>query len=243
MALFARHKPEPEIPPVSWDGTPWFTVTDVLRPGTLTRKPVKGERAVRAATTHEGVRYFAPAVLLVADGAEQPAYELYAATRPESLLCSLTPEKSGARYRVSDSGGTELGLLHRTPPAKRAIQHGWWLQQPGRPDIVARYNWARGSAKDIAARGKEKVVRGAGAVVGGVVDSVLSLGVEGDARGGPSNEGWPVTWRAEGEAEPEVLVCRYLEDFADIRTYHPRASWLDRRLALALAVVREGTKG
>lgn len=233
--MFGRRKTEPDVPPVPWDRAGWFTVGEVLRAGSLTRKPLTGPRAIRMPSTHDGVRYHAPAVLVADDGGETPSYALYDAVRPTELVCALTPEKSGARYRVTADGGAELGLVHRTPAARRTVQHGWWLQQPGRPDAVARYHWARGSAKEIATRGKDNVVRGAGAVVGSVVDSVLSLGVEGDARTS-SYESRPVTWRAEGDDEPVVLTCEQLEG---VKAYLPQASWLDRRLAFALAVLRE----
>jgi hypothetical protein len=233
--VFGRRKNEPEVPPVPWDRVGRFTVGEVLRPGTLTRKPLTGPRAIRVPSTHDGVRYHAPSVLVSGTGSEAPSYELYDATRPTEPVCTLTPEKAGARYRVTDAGGAELGLVHRTLPARRTVEHGWWLQQPGHPDVVARYHWARGSAKEIATRGKENVVRGAGAVVGGVVDSVFSLGVDGDARTG-SHRPRPVTWRAEGDEEPVVLTCEHLEDG---KVYRPQASWLDLRLAFALAVLRE----
>ncbi|MCX4882832.1 hypothetical protein [Streptomyces sp. NBC_00847] len=160
--MFGRKQAEPVIEPVPWERAGWFAVTGMVRQATLRRKKLTGQRAVRVATAQGGVRYFAPVALISATEDEIPSYTLYEATRPESLLCSLTPEKRGARYRVTDGQGAELGLAHRTPAAKRTIQHSWWLQQPGHADIVARYHWARGSAKDVAERGKENVVRGAG---------------------------------------------------------------------------------
>jgi len=184
---------------------------------------------------HDGVRYFAPAVLVCPSEDQTPSYRLYDATEPSALLCTLTPEKGGARYRVTDAQGTELGLARRTPAAKRTIQHSWWLQQPGRSDIVARYHWARGSAKQVARRGKETAGRVAGEVVEGVIDSVLSFGAE-DTRAGGSYTPKPVTWREAGQEDSVVLTSGHMEG---ISTYLPQASWLDRRLAFALAVLRE----
>ncbi|MGW3494251.1 hypothetical protein [Streptomyces sp. NPDC001020] len=231
--MFGRGKREPEIEPIPWDRAGGFVVTDVVRQATLRRKVLRGPRAVRVATMHDGVRYFAPAVLVHGSEDETPSYDLYDAREPTVLLCSLAPEKGGARYRVTDAQGAELGLAHRTPAAKRTIQHSWWLQQPGHPDIVARYHWARGSAKDVAKRGKETAGRVAGEVVEGVIDSLLSFGAE-DA--GKSHTSKPVTWRMVGQEESVVLTSGHVEG---IRTYRPEVSWLDRRLAFALAVLRE----
>ncbi|WP_327430820.1 hypothetical protein [Streptomyces sp. NBC_01236] len=239
MAMFGKKKDEPVVQPVSWTGGHWFMVGDVARPAAFRRKALTGPRAVRMPDTQEGVRYYAPVALVTqtpGTDEESASYELYDATEPGALLCALSPEKGGARYRVTDAQGEELGLVRRTPAAKRTIQHGWWLQQPGHPDIVARYHWAKGSAKDIATRGKETAVRGAGALVEGVVDSVLSFGAEGGDQASPSRTHKPVTWRAEGEEETVVLTSGHVEG---VRTYVPVASWLDHRLAFALAVLRE----
>ncbi|MFI6490632.1 hypothetical protein [Streptomyces sp. NPDC050564] len=241
MGILGRKKDEPTIDPVPWAGSggpDWFTIGDVLRPATFRRKALTGERAVRVPTMRDGVRYFVPAALVSsADGAhsEPPSYELHEAAQPGNLLCALTPVKGGARYRVTDAQGDELGLVCRTPAAKRTIQHGWWLQQPGHPDIVARYHWAKGTAKEIATRGKEKAVRAAGQLVGSVVDSVLSFGAEGGDQSS-SYTPKPVTWRTEGDEETVVLTLGHLEG---VTVYQPHADWLDRRLAFALAVVRE----
>ncbi|MFD4545642.1 hypothetical protein [Streptomyces sp. NPDC058466] len=234
--MFARKKDEPSVEPVSWNGAGWFVIGDVVRPAASRRKALTGPWAVRVPDIQEGVRYYAPTALVSRSDGEVPSYELYEASEPGGSLCSLTPLKGGARYRVTDAQGQEVGVVHRTPAAKRAVQHGWWLQQPGHPDIVARYRWATGSAKEIAARGREKAARGAGGLVGGVVDSVFGLGAEGGDQSGGSYTPKPVTWRAEGEDEAVVLTSGHTEGF---RTYVLVASWLDRRLAFAMAVLRE----
>ncbi len=242
MAVFGRKRDDPVVEPVPWEGTGGvggFVVGDVLRPAAFRRKALTGERAVREPTMRDGVRYFAPAAVVTRLGEaddRSPSYELHAAVEPGGApLCVLTPVSRGTAYRVTGADGTELGHVHRTSAAKRAVQHGWWLRQPGHPEIVARYHWARGSAKDIAARGREKAVRGAGALVSGVVDSVAGLGAEGgDQR---STHVWkPVTWRTGDEEEDLVLTSDHLDG---VRVHHPHAPWLDRRLAFALAVLRE----
>ncbi|MFR0358994.1 hypothetical protein [Streptomyces sediminimaris] len=233
--MLGRRKPEPVVEAVPWERVALFSVTDLVRPSTLRRKKLTGQPAVRVATMVGGVRHFAPSVLVSATREEIPSYALYDATRPETPVCSLSPEKGGARYRVVDASGTELGLIHRTPAAKRTIQHGWWLQQPGHADVVARYHWAKGGVKDVAERGVDTVVRGAGKLVEGVVDSVLSFGAA-DTGAGGSYVPRPITWIAEGDEEPVALTAGHVDG---IRTYAPRASWLDRRLAFALGVLRE----
>lgn len=132
------------------------------------------------------------------------------------------PGEGGARYRVTDGQGQELGLVHRTLAAKRTIQHNWWLQQPGHPDIVARYHWAKGTVKEIATRGKEKAVRGAGQLVEGVVDSVLSFGAE-DVDNGSRYTPKPVTWRAGGEEQDVALTSGHVEGSGP--TCPTRAGW------------------
>ncbi|MFF9817090.1 hypothetical protein [Streptomyces sp. NPDC014006] len=215
-----------------WNGPEWFTVGTVARHGSLRRKDLTGPLAVRVPSTQDGIRYHAPAALVTASADETPSYRLQDATQPAVTVCVLMPEKGGARYRVTGAQGEELGLVHRTPAAKRAVQHNWWLRQPGHPDVVARYHWARGSARDVVERGKVNVVRGAGAVVEGVVDSLLSFGAEDDSAGRPHTPK-PVTWRADDE------VALTSEQLGHVRAYLPKAVWLDRRLAFALAVLRQ----
>jgi hypothetical protein len=234
--VFGRKKETPTIDPVHWDSVGWFVVGSVVRPSTLRRKALTGQRAVRVPTAVADVRYFAPAVFIVQADEDVPSYELYEAEGAQRLLCTVAPvtgEKGGERYRVLDGRRQELGLVHRTPAAKRTVQHGWWFKQSGHPDIVARYHWAKGSAKEIAERGKDTAVREAGQLVGGVVDSVLNFGAEGGDRAS-TRAAKPVTWRADEEV---AMTAGHLEG---IRTYMPQASWLDRRLAFALALLREG---
>ncbi|WP_326694241.1 hypothetical protein [Streptomyces sp. NBC_01766] len=237
MAFGRRKDPEPTVEPVAWDSADWFVISAVERPATLRRKAVTGPRCVRTRVVEPGVELYAPAVFIAQPDPETKAYELYPALDPRTLLCALAPVKGGRggeRYRVTDGQGQELGTVHRTGATKRTVQHAWWLEQPGHPDIVARYHWAKGSAKDVRERGASAVVRGAGQLAESVVDSLILGGSE----GGDSStyESKPVTWRA---GETEVALTSGHTDKA-VRTYTPRASWLDRRLALALAVLREG---
>ncbi|WP_432166770.1 hypothetical protein [Streptomyces sp. bgisy031] len=218
----------PLVEPVTWEGVRWFVVTDMERAAAFPRKPVKGRLAVRVPTTAAGVRHFAPAAYVLGGGEDGGPYELREAGGAQRLVCTVTA--AGDAHVVTDAAGAELGHVHRTPAVKRTVQHGLWLRQPGRPDAVARYHWAKGSAKDIVTRGRDGAVRGAGALVGGVVDSVLSLGAEGGDRSS-TRAAKPVTWRA---GEETVLTQGYVDG---VKSYVPQAGLLDLRLAFALAVL------
>ncbi len=233
--MFGRKREDPQIAPVPWDTEGPFVIGDVVRPTAFRQKGLSGRRAVRMSVTLDGVRYFAAAAYVERRVPEVRSYQLYDARRAQELLCTIAPVSGGGggeRYEVRDQAGRELGLVFRTAAAKRAVQHGWWLRQPGHPDIVARYHWARGSAKDIAARGREAGVRGAGGLVAGVVDSVITGDTAADSRSSvrPTK---PVTWRADD------MVALTAGHTQGIKSYTPQASWLDRRLAFALAVLRQ----
>ncbi|MFJ2608845.1 hypothetical protein ACIQOU_21145 [Streptomyces sp. NPDC091279] len=224
------------LEPVPWERADWFVVTETVRLSTFRRKKLTGPRAVRVPTMVDGVRHFAPVAVVTGSGGDTPTYTLYDATRPDAVLCTLTPEKGGARYRVTDERGTELGTAHRTPAAKRTIQHSWWLRPTGHPDVVARYHWSRGSVKDIAVRGKDMAVREAGRVVETAIDTALSFGVEDPGAGGRPGPARPVTWLADGAEEPLALTSGHVDG---VTTYTHKASWLDRRLVFALGILRE----
>ncbi|MFJ3698647.1 hypothetical protein ACIPW9_31785 [Streptomyces sp. NPDC090052] len=233
-----RRAPEPPVEPMPWEGIEKFVVSDVEQPATFRRKAVTGPRAIRVRSVGGPVRCFAPAVFVVQPDPEIKAYEFYAARDSRQPICALAPVtggKGGEQYRVADGAGQEIGAAHRTAAAKRTIQHTWWLRQPGHPDVVARYHWAKGSAKEVAARGKAAVARQAGSLAESVVDSLI---FGGDDSGGQSSNHIrkPVTWRA---GEDEVALT---SDHTDrgVRTYMPKAGWLDLRLVFALAVLREG---
>ncbi|MEU9193121.1 hypothetical protein [Streptomyces hundungensis] len=229
--MFGRKKQEPQIAPVPWDTQGPFVVGEVARPAAFRHKGLIGRRAVRMSVTLDGVRYFAAAAFVEQQDPAVRSYELHDATQAQGLLCTIVPVSGGGeRYQVRDQAERQLGLVLRTPPAKRTVQHGWWLRQPGHPDIVARYHWARGSAKEIAARGKDATVRGAGGLAASIVDSVLHGESAADNRS-YARPAKPVTWRADGEV---VLTAGHTQG---LKSYTPQAAWLDRRLAFALAVL------
>ncbi|UNS96784.1 hypothetical protein MMF93_09870 [Streptomyces tubbatahanensis] len=233
--MFGRKKEDPPVLPVRWDTEGGFTVGEVVRPSAPRRKKLIGRRAVRMPVTLDGARYFAAAAFIEQRDPEVRSYELYDATETGELLCTVASAsggRNGERYQVRDQAGRELGLVCRTPAAKRAVQHGWWLRQPGHPDVVARYHWAKGSARQIAARGRDAAVRGASGLATSVVDSVLYGDAADDTSTARPRK--PVTWHADEEA---VLTAG---DTQGSTLYVPQARWLERRLAFALAVLQQG---
>ncbi|MFG3283256.1 hypothetical protein [Streptomyces sp. NPDC048111] len=216
-----------------WDAEGPFMIGEVVRPAASRRKKLVGRHAVRRSVTIDGVRYFAAAAFIEQQDPGSRIYTLHDATQAQEVVCTVAPADGagGERYLVRDGAGHELGVVFRTGAAKRAVQHGWWLRQPGHPDVVARYHWARGSARDIASRGTDTAVRGAGSLAASVVESVLF----GELAGQDTNHtrpNRPVTWRAGDEV---ALTAGHTQG---VKSYIPHASWLDRRLAFALAVLR-----
>ncbi|MFF2191985.1 hypothetical protein [Streptomyces sp. NPDC058157] len=215
--------------PVPWDGITRFTVGRVLRDAVRASRRGAGAHAVRVPRLRGGEELMVPALYVAPAGPDgvplrQGGFRLYedeARTRPLCLVLPLDP--GGDHHRVTDAAGRETGTVHRTPAAQRLVRHGWWLEQPGHPEVTAPRRWAEGGPGRI-------VERGVGKVLGSVVDHVLSLGAEDTSRD-PLK---PVLWRA---GEETVLSFRPAQG---PRWYEVgRDGWLDRRLAFALAVLRE----
>ncbi|WP_406277234.1 hypothetical protein [Embleya sp. NBC_00896] len=214
--------------PMPWDRDAPFVVGNVVRPARRARKPQTGDLAVRFPYPYGAAEYFAPAALVTQPDPDVSSFLLRDARDPHLLVCAVAPDpEDNARYRVTDARHRELGHIHRTPAHKRTIQHTWWIRQSGHPDIVAGYAWAKGTSKDVASRGVSSV----GRIVGGVVESAI-FG-PGDGGSGSTKQN-TVTWRADDEV---VMTSGYLEG---VRAYRPATAWLDRRLAFALAVLRQG---
>ncbi|WP_405778138.1 hypothetical protein [Streptomyces sp. NBC_00859] len=236
---FGRQRPTPAPPvePMPWEGIGWFVLSDVEQPAASRRDAVTGLRAIRVPSVDGPVRCFAPAVLVGRADPGIRAYELHAARDPSVPVCAFAPVtggKGGEHYRVTDGAGQEIGTVHRTVAAKRTIQHAWWLRQPGHPDIVARYHWAKGSAKEVTVRGKEAVARQAEKLADSVLGSMPFGG--GDESGGSNYDiRKPVTWRAG--AEEVALTADHTGPWAN--AYVLKAGWLDLRPAFALAVLRD----
>ncbi|MFG2722960.1 hypothetical protein ACGFW5_32365 [Streptomyces sp. NPDC048416] len=221
----------PSFEPVHWDSVSKFTIGTASR-STTRRGTVQGPLAVRVEKHAGGVVHLVPSAYVALPASEKPSAEagfrLCEDETGSRLLCSVTldagtEEDGSRRYRLHDGQGQEVGSVFRGSASRRLVQHGWWLEQPGHPEVVARYHWAKGSAGQILGRT-------AGKALGSVVGSVMGLGAEGgDTSGAPK----PVTWKS-GE---QVAMTSALS--GHLKWYLARASWLDRRLAFALAVLRE----
>ncbi|MFB9903552.1 hypothetical protein [Allokutzneria oryzae] len=107
------------------------------------------------------------------------------------------------------------------PAAGRLLRHTWSIEQSGRPEILGRNKWAALSPKDSG-------VRAVGKLLGGLVDSVFSLGAE----GGDQPTERTLLWLA-GEAK--VMRSTGYD-------FESTATWLDRRLAFAVAVAVLGDR-
>ncbi|MFJ8308934.1 MULTISPECIES: hypothetical protein [unclassified Streptomyces] len=233
MAFGRKAEAEPpSLEPVHWDSISKFTIGTASRP-TARGSAGPGPLAVRVEKRSGRDVHLVPSVFVVLPGPEasptESGFRLYEDDAAQRLLCSVTPDAGtgddgSRRYRVRDGKGQEVGSVFRGPAAKRLVQHGWWLEQPGRPEVVARYHWAKGGAGQVLGRT-------AGKALGSVVGSVMGLGADDSNTSRGSAK--PVTWKA-GE---QVAMTSALSD--GVKWYLAQASWLDRRLAFALAVLRE----
>ncbi|MFF4370293.1 hypothetical protein [Streptomyces sp. NPDC001594] len=215
--------------PVPWEGITRFTVGRVLRDAVRASRRGTGAHAVRVPRLRGGEELMVPALYIAPAGPDgvplrQGGFRLYEDEGRTRLLCSVLPEgPGGEHHRVTDAAGRQAGTVHRTPAAQRLVRHGWWLEQPGHPEVTAPRPWAEGGPGRI-------VGRGVGKVLGSVADSILSLGAEGDGGGPPQ----PVLWRS---GEETVLS---FQPSQGPRWYAvEREGWLDKRLAFALVVLRE----
>ncbi|MEU3501378.1 hypothetical protein ABZ726_11575 [Streptomyces hundungensis] len=222
----------PSFDPVHWDSVSKFTIGTASRP-TAPRGAGPGPLAVRVEKRAAGAAHLVPSVFVALPAPGEPAatsgFRLYEDEAGRRLLCSVTPDaeadKDGSRrHRVQDDQGRTIGSVVRGPAAKRAVQHPWWLEQPDHPEVVARYHWAKGSAGQVLGRT-------VGKALGSVVGSVVGLG--GDDSNTTRGTAKPVTWKS---GEQVAMTSAFTEG----RTWYlAQASWLDRRLAFALAVLRE----
>ncbi|MGN5633510.1 hypothetical protein [Streptomyces sp. AC154] len=235
---FGRNRRVEPFEPVHWDAITQFTVGRMMRH--TMRKSTRGEgpHAVRFRARRGGDTYMVPGVYIVpvdpAVALAKGGFRLFEDEAARRLLCTVLPDGSD-RYRVTDAAGQELGSVRRTPVTKRFSQHGLWLEQPGHPDIVAPRKWAKGGP--MASLG-----RGAGHVAEHVVDGVLSavfLGANETSGSGGSLK--PLVW-VLGVTDEEYgqVVLTFPHSTQSERWYFiNQDSPLDKRLAFALAVVRE----
>ncbi|WKX73686.1 hypothetical protein [Streptomyces sp. XD-27] len=239
---FGRNRRVEPFEAVHWDEITQFTVGRMMRHTVRKSKRGEGAHAVRFMRTRGVDEYMVPGVYIVPVEADVPlskgGFRLFEDEGSRQLLCTVLPDGSD-RYRVTDATGRELGSVRRTPVTKRLTQQGLWMEQPGHPAIVAPRNWARGGSG-------ASLGRGVGHVLDGVVDSLLSFGSDEGTGSGASAK--PVVWAVGAEdAEEEGADGEYGEAVLTFprstegkRWYFvKRDGWLDKRLAFALAVLRE----
>ncbi|MEU6895414.1 hypothetical protein ABZ934_27275 [Streptomyces sp. NPDC046557] len=185
-----------------------------------------------------GVEYMVPALYVMpvepAGLVSKGGFRLFEDEDSRQLLCTVLPDGSD-RYRVRNAVGQELGSVRRTPVTKRLTQHGLGMEQSGPPAIVAPRNWARGGP---GARGGPCPRRGRGlpAVLRVRRRHRLRLTPQTRGLGGGREDGQEEG--ADGRYGEAVLTFPRTTD--DKRWYFvKRDGRLDKRLAFALAVLRE----
>jgi hypothetical protein len=211
--------------PVAWATVREFVVSSVERPQTLKRKrAVRGPRAVRVSKGGADNRVLAPCAFLGTsdrtDLPSRPGLSLYEDVEAHHLLCYVDSPMNvdGEQHHVvRDRQDQVVGTIRRVPP-KRPFKHTWRIDQPGRPEIAGRNEWASGDVKEVTGRA-------AGKFVLGVVGAIADLGAEGgDQRSKPRS----LEWRADDKV---VMMSEGSEKVTI------RADWIDRRLAFAFALV------
>ncbi|MGW3498349.1 hypothetical protein [Streptomyces sp. NPDC001020] len=219
----AKAAGEPPVEPVAWERVHKFVVSSVERPKSLKRsRSVWGKPAVRVPKGGKDYPVLAPCAFLgsssVPNPPSRPELTLYSDADTQHLLCYVEEpqEVDGERHHVvRDAQGQTIGTLRRIPP-KRPFKHTWRIDQPGRPEIIGRNEWASGTGGQVAAR---VAIRAAFEVV----DSVFYTGTDDQVKKARSLEwmaGDEVVMTSEGSAKVTI-----------------QKDWLDRRLAFAFALV------
>ncbi|MFR9795398.1 hypothetical protein ACL02U_05725 [Streptomyces sp. MS06] len=215
---------EGPVEPVAWESVFRFGVGSVERPRSPKRiRSVWGEPAVRVPTGNKDRPILAPCAFLGSSSTaglpSRPELTLFEDAAARRLLCYVEEpgEVDGERHHVvRDALGQVIGTLRRIPP-RRPFKHTWRLDQPGRPEIVGRNEWASGGAGQVAAR---VAIRAAFEAVDGLFDA----GTDDRSRNRPRLLEWragdKVVMTSEGSTQVKI-----------------QANWLDRRLAFAFALV------
>ncbi|MEV4924404.1 hypothetical protein [Streptomyces roseoverticillatus] len=229
--VFGKRRPvdEPAVPAVLWTDVHKFTIGSVERPVTSKRKrAVHGPRAVRVPRGGNDHRVYAPCAYLAPASRPAPAGitgpRLYEDEDAQKLLCYLEPsdETEGEKpYRVLDGHGQLIGTVRRLAPAKRFLKHTWRIEQPGRPQIVGRNQWAVSSTKELAELAATKVVLN-------TFQAIVDMGAEG---GDQPSKPRTLEWKADGK----LVMTSEGSELVTIK-----ADWLDRRLAFAFALLGDG---
>ncbi|MFF1919055.1 hypothetical protein ACFVW8_00515 [Streptomyces sp. NPDC058221] len=217
-----RKTEEPPVEPVAWADVRTFVVSSEEKPVTVKRKRgVRGPRAIRVPKGGKDFRVNAPCAYLAPASRPAPGLALYEDPEARHLLCYVGDpvDVDGERHHVvRDGQGGVLGTLRRIPP-RRPFRHTWRIDQPGRPEIVGRNEWAAGDSA------KEAVGRVAVKAAIGLVGALADFGAEG---GDQPSKPRTLEWTVDGEV---VMVS---EGSAEVTV---KADWVDRRLAFAFALV------
>ncbi|GAA1903721.1 hypothetical protein GCM10009716_12110 [Streptomyces sodiiphilus] len=209
---------------VEWSRVGEFTVGEEERPGTSDRNAARGPRAVRTPVGEGRGRVFVPCAYLAPHGLPLPegvaGPRLFLDPEGERLLTFLEPPEDvdGERhFRVRDADGGPVGTIRRVPPSMRLLHHTWRIDQPGRPVVEGRNEWAATAKGPDAARklARRALARGVG---------VAMSGDEG-AYGFPPRK---LEWVADGQ---RVMVSQGQQSAAI------EADWLDRRLAFTAVLL------
>ncbi|MFJ2516920.1 hypothetical protein ACIPEL_34895 [Streptomyces griseoviridis] len=222
----SKAKPAEEGPvdPVPWETVFRFVVGSVERPKSPKRpRSVWGKPAVRVPTGGKDRPVLAPCAFLGSSSVQglpsRPELTLYEDADAQRLLCWVEePEEvdGETRHIVRDAEGQIIGTLRRVPP-KRPFKHTWRIEQPGQPEIVGRNEWASGSAGEVASRFAVRAAFEA-------VDSLFHAGTDDKASGKARSLEWragdKIVMTSQGSREVKI-----------------EATWLDRRLAFAFALV------
>ncbi|MDT0448268.1 hypothetical protein [Streptomyces hesseae] len=182
------------------------------------KRPVLGPNAVRVPRREGQDRVKAPCAFFRSGvvGVRDVGRVLYEDREAQQVLCSIeecAAEGDDRRYSVRDGQGREIGVIRRVPPSRKLLRHTWRIQQAGHPEIVGRNKWAAIAPKEAAARA-------AGKFLGDLVESAFSLGYDDD-----QVKERTLLWLA---GEERVMQSVGQE-------FRIEASWLDRRLAFAVA--------
>ncbi|MGW2765208.1 hypothetical protein [Streptomyces sp. NPDC001275] len=222
-----RDVDEPAAPVVPWADAWQFVVGDVERPAAgRRRRPVLGPRAFRVPQRRGEQCVNAPCAFFPPQSSSPASPELclYEDADGRTLLCSVDePVKAGGErhFAVRDGQGQVIGTIRRIAPLKHALTPVWRIDQPGHVEIVSSGEWAKGGRKEM-------LQRGAGKLVQGIFQGAADLGADGGDQAGEASR--VHQWTSDGEP---VLASDGCDRFL------VRASWLDRRLVFAYALVRD----
>lgn len=226
----------------TFETVPWQEVTEFL-PGTRLRDTLRRSKAgeggyairTRQRRTLDD-SWMVPSVHILAVDPSLPlakgGFRLCEDEAGERLLCTVLPDGADT-HRVTDPAGHPLGAVHRLPRAKQLGHHPLWLEQPGHHPVMAPRSWAKAGLRTT-------MTRAAGGLASNVADSLMSFGAEGgDTRTPPT----PVMWAERLPTDTPTYAAPVLSQTSTTGTQRwyqlPHTTWLDKRLAFALATLRE----